>query len=134
MSDDIPPIDPDLPTSNASQETLELRLLSLEDENLYLKRREYGQRHKIRWIAVGTGAVVILAMLAIMGHLLHHIYWGPFMRPNPSFAVAMIVAPIASITAITVALFVGAFRKFDDKDLEAMGNGAAGAANLFRGG
>lgn len=60
MSDNIPRVDPDLTISSAGQEKLELRLLNLEDENLKLKRREFGQRYKIRWIAVGTGAVVFL--------------------------------------------------------------------------
>jgi len=45
----------------------------------------------------------------------------------------MIVAPIASITAITVAPFVGAFRKFDDRDMETIGTGAASTFNMFRG-
>ncbi|MGV6802129.1 MAG: hypothetical protein ACWA5L_09440 [bacterium] len=38
-----------------------------------------------------------------------------------------------SITAITIAFFVGAFRKFEDKDIEKMGNGVANAANMMRG-
>jgi hypothetical protein len=32
-----------------------------------------------------------------------------------------------------VALFVGAFRKYDEKDLETMGHGAAGVYNTFQG-
>ncbi|MGA0543622.1 hypothetical protein [Neotabrizicola sp. VNH66] len=67
-----------------------------------------------------------------LAHLVHNTFWGPFHFASGAFSVAMIVAPIASITAITAALFVGAFRKFDEKDLEALGNGAAGAYNTFR--
>jgi hypothetical protein len=106
----------------------------METENQDLKRREYGQRRAIRWIAVATGIVVILGMAAILTHLVHSTFWGPFHFASGGFSVAMIVAPIASITAITVALFVGAFRKFEDNDIEAIGNGAAGAINMTRGG
>jgi hypothetical protein len=135
MSDDIPPLDPSSSTNNRSEdyERLELRLLRMEAENQELKRREYGQRHTIRWIAVVTGILVIVGMGAVLTHLVHRTFWGPFHFASGSFAVAMIVAPIASITAITVALFVGAFRKFDEKDLEAMGHNAAGVYNTFRG-
>lgn len=136
MSEDIPPIDTTTTEANrsADYELLELRLLRMETENQDLKRREYGQRRAIRWIAVGTGIVVILGMAAILTHLVHSTFWGPFHFASGGFSVAMIVAPIASITAITVALFVGAFRKFEDNDIEAIGNGAAGAINMTRGG
>lgn len=135
MSDDIPPLDPS-PTANnrsADYELLELRLLQMEAENQDLKRREYGQRRTIRWIAVFTGIFVIGGMGAVLTHLVHSTFWGPFHFASGAFSVAMIVAPIASITAITVALFVGAFRKFDEKDLETLGNGATGVYNTFRG-
>lgn len=135
MSDDIPPLDPS-PTANnrsADYELLELRLLQMEAENQGLKRREYGQRRTIRWIAVFTGIFVIGGMGAVLTHLVHSTFWGPFHFASGAFSVAMIVAPIASITAITVALFVGAFRKFDEKDLETLGNGATGVYNTFRG-
>lgn len=66
-------------------------------------------------------------------HLVHSVFWGPFVFVSPAFAVAMIVAPVVSITAITVSLFIGAFKKFDDKDLETIGNGAMGAAGMFKG-
>ncbi len=108
---------------------------SLETENALRKllRREVGQRYWLRWIAVATGTLVILGMAALLTHLVHRTFWGPFHFASPAFSVAMIVAPIASITAIKVALFVGAFRKFEDKDMETVGNGASGAFNMFRG-
>ncbi len=78
------------------------------------------------------GIAVIFGMTAALTHVVHSTFWGPFHFVSGAFAVAMIVAPIVSITAITVALFVGAFRKFDDKDLETLGSGAAGVYNAFR--
>ncbi|MDF1620943.1 hypothetical protein [Pseudothioclava nitratireducens] len=119
-------------SASSQQEALELRLLDAEQKNLDLIKKESGQRFWIRWIAVGVGVAVILAMSALLTHLVHEVFWGPFLVASPAFAVAMLVAPITSITAITVALFVGAFRKFDDKDMETLGNGAAGAFNVFK--
>ena len=135
MSEAIPPLEPAPATNSRSADfdALELRLLRIEAENQELKRREYGQRHKIRWIAVAAGILVIAGMGAVLTHLVHSTFWGPFHFASGAFAVAMIAAPIASISAITVALFVGAFRRFDDEDLKAMGNSAAGAYSTFRG-
>lgn len=118
----------------AEVERLEFELLETDRALRALQKREAGQRFWLRWIAVGTGIAVILGMTALLTHLVHSSFWGPFRFASGAFSVAMIVAPITSITAITVALFVGAFRKFDEKDFDALGNGAVGAFNAFRGG
>lgn len=135
MSEDVPPLDVANTTSSrsADYELLELRLLRIEAENQDLKQREYGQRRVIRWIAVLTGILVIVGMGAVLTHLVHSTFWGPFHFASGAFAVAMIIAPIISITTITVALFVGAFRKFEEKDMESLGNGAAQLFNTYRG-
>lgn len=129
-ADLTPPSDP---ARRAELERLEFELLETDRALRTLQKREAGQRYWLRWIAAGTGIIVILGMAGVLTHLVHSTFWGPFHFANGAFSVAMIVAPIASITAITVALFVGAFRKFDEKDLETMGNGAAGVYNTFRG-
>lgn len=138
MPDEIPPVDPDLSSDGASQnvrrEALEFDLLEAEASLKRLVHREIGQRYIIKWGAVLTGLVVIFGMAGILWHMVHSVFWGPFVFANAAFTVAMIVAPITSITAITVALFVGAFRKFEEKDLETLGNGFSGAANFVRGG
>jgi len=121
------------PARRAELERLEFELLETDRALRTLQKQEAGQRYWLRWIAAGTGILVILGMAGVLTHLVHRTFWGPFHFTSPAFSVAMIVAPIASITAITVALFVGAFRKFDDKDLETVGNGALGALNTFRG-
>lgn len=138
MPDNIPPVDPDLNPSglpqNGRREELEFELLEAEASLNRLAHREIGQRYIIKWVAVLTGVLVILGMAVTLWHMVHSVFWGPFVFANAAFTVAMIVAPITSITAITVALFVGAFRKFEENDLESMGNGVAGAANFMRGG
>lgn len=113
---------------------LSSRTLELERALRNLQKREIGQRYWLRWIAVAMGVAVIGGMAFSLAHLFHQTFIGPFHFCRPAFSVAMIVAPIASITAITVAIFVGAFRKFDDKDVEAMGNGAAATFKALRGG
>lgn len=137
MVEDIPPIDPDLNRDeqerNLQREKLEYELLFLEQELLTLDRDEKRQRYIIKWLAVIIGVVVIFSMIATLAHLVHRVFFGPFIFVSPAFSVAMIAVPIMSITAITIAFFVGAFRKFEDKDIEKMGNGVANAANMMRG-
>ena len=55
------------------------------------------------------------------------------MTVTSSFAVAMIVTPIISITTISVFLLIGAFRKFDEKDMSPSGavSTANGAAKTY---
>ncbi|WP_282093427.1 hypothetical protein [Epibacterium ulvae] len=47
-----------------------------------------------------------------------------FLTVSSSYAIALFIAPIASITTITVSLMIGTFRRYNDKDTE----GLAGAA------
>ena len=137
MSDSIPKIDPDIETENLARterrDELEFELLEAEAALRRFNHREVRQRYIIKWLAVISGLIVIVGMSGILWHLVHNAFWGPFLFASPAFSVAMIVAPITSITAITVVLFIGAFRRFEDKDIETAGNGAATSANLFRG-
>ncbi|MFC5586534.1 hypothetical protein ACFPOD_15575 [Nitratireductor kimnyeongensis] len=137
MPDDIPPIDPDLKAGNeerhARHEEVEFELLKTEAALRILSKREIGQRYIIKWVAVGAGVLVIFGMALALWHMMHNIFWGPFVFVTPALSVAMIVAPVISITTITVALFVGAFRKFDDKDLDTVGSGVNGVTSTMRG-
>ena len=135
---EIPTVDPDLSadgaTRNSRRERLEFELLEAEAALRNLAHREIGQRYIIKWVAVISGVIVIVGMAATLWHLVHSVFWGPFVFVSPAFSVAMIVAPIVSITTITVALFVGAFRKFEDKYIEVVNGGVTGALNIMRGG
>ena len=135
-NNNIPPIDPGLTTDikrrNIRLEELELQMLEAGFKEKALAHKENTQRYILKWVAAGSGITVIIAMGVLLTHLVHHVFVGPFTFANAAFTVAMIVAPVTSITAITVAIFVGAFRKFDDKDLEKIGSGISGTAGLFR--
>jgi hypothetical protein len=77
-----------------------------------------------------AGVVVIVTMLVILVCLIQKTFWGQFVFMNPAIGVAMIVAPITSVTAIVVAILVGAFRKFDEKDLDKFATGVSGVAGM----
>lgn len=137
----IPPNIADVSSSSSSAdaesslyEERERAILKLEERALKLETHEIYQRVVVRWVAVGIGIFVILMMLAILGHALHHLIWfGPILRGSAAFSVAIIVAPAASITMITIALFVGAFKKFEDKDADRAANGIGVGMNLLKG-
>jgi hypothetical protein len=120
-------------TSDLSRDKLEADLLASEAKLLRLAGKEAGQRHVIRWIAVSTGLVVIAGMFGVLYHTLHMISWWPWLRPPSTFMIVIVAGPVASITTITVALFIGAFRKFEEKDAESAANGVSTGIGWFRG-
>ena len=55
-------------------------------------------------------------------HLVHHLFVGPFLAVPAAFAVVAVLAPMISLTTITIVLFVAAFRQFKEEDDAALGN------------
>lgn len=137
MSKEIPLNDPDLKDvdspRNSGRERFEFELLETEVSLRKLLRREASQRYAIRWLAVAAGVSVIIGMAVFLCCIVSNVMWGSFVFTNSAFSVTVVAAPVLSITTITVAFFVGAFRKFEDKDIETMGNGVSGLANIVRG-
>ena len=115
------------------RDELEFRLLESEARLKELAHREVSQRYWLRWIAVCVGLITVACMGFTLMHLVHRTFWGPFHFTSSAFAVTMIAAPIFSITSIAVALFVGAFKKFDDSDVEKIGQGAVGLMGAMKG-
>lgn len=138
MTPIIPPnaarIDAQAAPDDRARDQLELELLTLEAQLKGYAKKEASQRYIIKWVAVAIGILVILSMLTILGHALHRLHWWPLLRPSPAFMVVIVAAPVASITTITIAFFIGAFRKFDDKDADRAANGVATGLNVYRGG
>ena len=83
-----------------------------------LKNRELNARIWIKWLAVILAIAVIGSMAAI---LYKEIYGcGQCENNNLNSMIALIVGPITSITAITVAFLIGAFRIPEDKKSDDM--------------
>lgn len=99
-----------------------------------LIKREIKQRIFIRWtaLAVAMTAVVYMAILLICAS--HWYFWGKFISVPRSVAVTMFLAPIVSITTITVMLAVGAFnRKGEEMNGTPVGNLVAEGARALNG-
>lgn len=94
--------------------------MSLEDQLRTLQIRETEQRIQIRQLVLIIGVAVLVVMAILAAHSMHKVMWGHILTVPRSYAIALIVAPIASITTITVALLVGAFRRFRESDADAI--------------
>jgi hypothetical protein len=137
----VPPIKPVLP-QNASVSELEApefndfehKLLELSKSVKTLQQAELRQRIWLRWGAAALGVLVIVGMSLMLWHLMHHLlFFGLFIRVPASVAVVMFVAPVLSITTITVILFIAAFRRFEDKDFDSAGAGLTSGINTLKG-
>lgn len=128
----VPPLKtaPQQQANPAASEAAELRLLEAGALRLELANKEQQQKIYVRWAAISASVVVIVTMLVILICLIQKTFWGQFVFMNPAIGVAMIVAPITSVTAIVVAILVGAFRKFDEKDLDKFASGVSGVAGM----
>jgi hypothetical protein len=130
---DVPPLGPDSPfDAHNPRNSAELRLLEAGALKLELANIEQQQKINVRRAAILAGGIVVIVMIALLIWFVQKSFWWKIQLVNPSVGVAMIVAPIVSITAIVVAVLVGAFRRFDEKDLEnvaAVSSGAAGLAS-----
>ena len=114
------------------------RIYDREDEGLKVERelrrlvwREIGQRFYIRWIAVGSGVAVMLLMAYV---LFHHLFLQALLPQHSGFSWVLVVAPVTSVTVVTVALLVAGFRRFEDKDLSKAGNSIATGVDWLEGG
>lgn len=110
----------------------EIRLLDLSANSLSLKNSEVSQRIALRWIALGLAMITLVFMGSVLIHSVHMIFGGHIDLSTSTVAAALVVGPMASITAITLAFFVGAFRRFDNKDAELMLSGVNTGVNALR--
>ncbi len=101
---------------------LELKInngeLSREAQHRDLLISEVKQRIRVRYFTVFVALCAMLFMGIAMTRASHHYFWGPLVVVPPTVAIAMFVAPIVSITTITIMLLVGAYRRFKDDDMD----------------
>ncbi|MBO0661819.1 hypothetical protein LQ948_04475 [Jiella sp. MQZ9-1] len=138
MSDVPPQLPVDAPPSDIAKE-LERRIavletardahkLSQEAQERDLIIKEIRQRVIVRWSAL-TFAVFVVVFLGILlvSASSWFTYW-KFLTAPSSLVMVLFVAPIASITAITITILIGAYRrKGEDMDGSPVANLAAEA-------
>lgn len=133
MSGIIPPVEPRADDSSSEQERqarLEYAMLEASAHARRLQTRDHDQRYTLRWVALVVGLLSLTFMALFLHYMSQRLLHGPFLLVPSSFAIAAILAPIVSITTITIALFVASFRKFRDGDGDAMGAAAPDALRL----
>ncbi|WP_332716656.1 hypothetical protein [Pelagibacterium mangrovi] len=98
------------------EEKLEHQALSADAEQRLLLQNEIKQRIAIRrWVS--RLAVVIVAFMGfVLWYATHKYLSYPLSQKTPAIIIALYVAPIASITTVTVMLLIGAFRRFKDDE------------------
>lgn len=107
--------------------------MSLEDQLRTLLIREAEQRIQIRQFVLIIGVVVLVLMAILGAHAMHKVMLGSLLTVPRSYAIALIIAPVASITTITVALLVGAFRRFKESDADSLAGVAVDATKAGMG-
>ena len=118
------------------RDALELDLLETDLDQSKAVTDEIKASIAIKYAAVSIGAIVVLVFFSVLGFALWHAIWIPtgFGIDNVAVAIALIVAPITSITAVVIALFIGAFRKYNEKDIQTAGRGISEALMKAYGG
>jgi hypothetical protein len=122
----IPPIDAG-PGAGDMQEKHEFCQLEADNrtrENLF---READQRYSLRRLAVAIVLAILLLLFFVLLHMSHKIFFWSFITVSPAYAMTLIIAPIASMSALAMALLVAAFRGFKKDDEETTAGAAASA-------
>ena len=99
--------------------------VSLANQQRTLTIKELEQRIEQRQIALIPGVCVMVLMAVLAAHGMHKVLFEPrllgvkigaYLTVPSAYAIALIIAPIVSITTIGIALLIGTFRGFKDKD------------------
>jgi hypothetical protein len=114
----VPPVDlqPIGPNEPSGRSDYEYRLLEADAKARENLNREADQRYWLRWVAVGLVVVIILGMGCLLAHVAH---WLPSEPHAMGAVIALHIAPIISMTTLSIALLVAAFRGFKDGDEKA---------------
>lgn len=140
-SDDrIPEFDPAIGLMDTSAIDLDGRFKQAEYDSLIaetalvdVQRREIRQRIWIRAFVVIMTAVVVALMFCAFYHILHQIFGFRYMFMQTGAMIALVVAPVASITGATIALLFGVFRGYKDADAAAAAAAVAASVTAAKG-
>lgn len=122
MAKKVPPVDeiPDEPKQPVDRfEELQFRGLEAEAKAKEHVNREADQRYSLRWLAVLACLAVIIGMGCLLWHVSHRLMTLQTFGAPAGYIIAVYVAPIVSMTSLSVALLVAAFRGFKDGDGDA---------------
>jgi uncharacterized membrane protein len=136
MAKSVPPIDV-VPESQSPDRFEELQFRSLEAE---AKAKEHlnseaDQRYWLRWLAVATCVIIIFGMGLMLSHVVHKLMTLKTFGAPSAYIIAVYVAPVVSMTSLSIALLVAAFRGFKEGDgdagAKAIGDGVK-AGKIFQ--
>lgn len=113
------------PSPEGRLEAIELRVLDADAKAKEKGNREADQRYWLRWLAVGAAALIIVGMSCLLAHVSHRLMTLKAFGSSTSYVIALYVAPIFSMTTLSIALLIAAFRGFKETD----GTNATSAAS-----
>lgn len=116
------------PRASARVEDIELRLLDANAKSKENVNKEADQRYWLRWLAVAVSILLICGMGFILWHASHKVLGLSYVQSQGVYIIAAFVAPIVSMTTLSLALLVAAFRGFKDSDAKDGGGVAMNAA------
>ena len=116
----VPEIDRDSINSEAS---LHLRLIDAEAKSREKLNREADQRYWLRWLVIAMSVLLVVGMAVLLVFVVCRVIFGGFMELDQSVQVTAYLAPITSMTAVTIALLIAAFRGYKETDEEAAKSG-----------
>ncbi len=94
------------------------KALSAEDKYNRLLHHEVFQRICMRYAVICIAVIVIAIMVSFATYVVCNYVAFPISYVSPTVTIALYVAPLLSISAITIMLLIGAFRRFKDDDIE----------------
>lgn len=122
----VPVVDePPIPEEPDRYEALQFRGLEAEAKAKEDVNREADQRYMLRWIAVAATLSIIIGMGCVLGHVVHKLMTLKTFGAGTAYIIAVYVAPIVSMSGLSIALLVAAFRGFKDGDGDTGANAVA---------
>ena len=124
------------------EQQLNSREANLEDQERKLRIDELRQRMQFRQFVLIISVFVMVTMGCRAAGGVHKgvveasvlgVGFGNFLTVSSSYAIALFVAPVTSLTAITVALMLGTFRRFKDNDADSLATAAVEAGKAASG-
>ena len=100
----------------------------LEADRWNNTKLDLSQKRALKSTAVVVGCAVSVFMALMLLGALFHMTDSKFSDIEAPVAVAIVAGPMISITSVTIFLLIGVFRKFDEKDFDALANTLSKAA------